>query len=117
MTRRRFIPAGAAFAASASAADSSKAVLIELRRIQFRNSADNQRQRTTDFTRLQVAALQRAGAGPTGVFASSIAPHTPFFLTLISYASFSAMEDVLGKLAADGEYQTALEAYNAVPGL
>src|SRR5258708_31275504 len=114
MTRRTFMTASAVLAgAVASAADGPKPVLIELRRIQFRNSADNQRQRSMDFTRLQVAALQRAGAGPTGVFASSIAPHTPFFLTLTSYASFTAMEGVLGKLAADGEHQKALEAYNA----
>ena len=117
MTRRKFIPAGAAFATAASAADTPRPALIEFRRIQFRNSADNQRQRTTDFTRQQVAALQRAGAGPIGVFASSIAPHTPFLLTLVSYPSFAAMEEVLGKLAADAGYQKALEAYNAQPGL
>lgn len=117
MTRRKFIPAGAAFATAASAADAPKPALIEFRRIQFRNSADNQRQRTTDFTRQQVAALQRAGAGPVGVFASSIAPHTPFLLTLVSYPSLAAMEAVLGKLAADADYQKALDSYNAQPGL
>ena len=117
MKRRTFIPAAAAFATAASAADAAKPVLIEFRRIQFRNSADNQRQRTTDFTRLQAAALQRAGAGPVGVFASSIAPHTPFLLTLVSYPSFAAMEDVANKLAADAEYQKSLEAYNGQPGL
>src|SRR5689334_14789865 len=104
MKRRTFIPAAAAFATTISAADSPKPALIEFRRIQFRNSVDNQRQRTTDFTRQQTAALERAGAGPVGVFASSIAPHTPFLLTLVSYASFAAMEEVLNKLSADAEY-------------
>jgi len=117
MKRRTFLPAAAAFAATAAAADVPKPVLIDFRRIQFRNSADNQRQRTSDFTRLQAAALQRAGAGLVGVFASSIAPHTPFLLTIVGYRSFTAMEEVLNKLAADAGYQKALEAYNAQPGL
>jgi hypothetical protein len=119
MTRRAFVPAaGAALAANAAPpADAPKPVLIEFRRYQFRNSADNGRQRTADFTRQEVAALGRAGAGPVGVFASSIAPHTPFLLTLIPYASFSAMEQTLAKLAADAEYQKALDAFNLQPGL
>ena len=116
MTRRAFVPA--AFAATtASAAETSKPALIELRRIQFRNSADNQRQRTSEFTSQQVAAMQRAGAGPVGVFASSIAPHSPFFLTLATYPTFAAMEEINTKLAADTAYQKALEVYNAQPGL
>lgn len=92
-------------------------MLIELRRFQFRNSADNQRQRTSDFARHEVAALGRAGAGPVGVFASSIAPHSPFLLVLIPYTSFAAMEQVLSKLAADSEYGKALDAFNSQPGL
>jgi len=104
-------------AGSAAAADAAKSVILELRRIQLRNSPDNQRQRNTDFLKQQVAALQRAGAGPTGVFSSTIASDGPFLLVLTSFAGAAAMEQAYAKLAADGEYQKALEAYNASPGL
>jgi hypothetical protein len=117
MTRRAFVPAAFAATSVSSAADTPKPMLIEVCRYQLRNSADNQRQRTTEFLRQQTAALQRAGAGGVGAFASSIAPHTPFLLTIASYSSFAAMEDVLAKLGADGEYRKALEAFDAQPGL
>ena len=119
MTRRNFVPAAfaATAATTASAADAPKPVFIEFRRIQLRNSADNQRQRTTEFLRQQVAALIRAGAGPIGAFASSIAPNTPFLLTLTAYPTSGAIEEVAGKLAADAEYQRALTIYNSQPGL
>src|SRR5436190_22763808 len=113
MTRRAFLPAAASAAAigSAAAADPAKNVILELRRIQLRNSSDNQRQRNNDFLKSQVAALSRAGAGPTGVFSSSIAPDSPFLLVLANYPSLAAMEQIHAKLAADGEYQKALDAY------
>jgi hypothetical protein len=117
MTRRRFVPAAFAAGAAASPADAEKPVFLELRRIQMRNSADNQRTRTTEFTRLQVAALNRAGASPVGVFASSVGPNTPFFLTVVSYPTAAAIEEVAAKLASDAEYQRAVEIYNSQPGL
>src|ERR1019366_9671006 len=118
MTRRTFLPTAASVmaAGNAAAADAAKSVVLELRRIQLRNSPDSQRQRNNDFLKQQVAALQRAGAGPTGVFSSTIASDGPFLLVLASYSSLSAMEQVQGKLAADTEYQKALDAYNALPG-
>jgi hypothetical protein len=64
-----------------------------------------------------VDALGRAGAGPTGVFASTIAPDGPFLLVLTSFAGLAAMEQAQTALAADAEYQKALDAYNAQPGL
>src|ERR1035441_9228057 len=119
MTRRAFLPAAASTlaAGNAAAADAAKSVILELRRIQLRNSPDNQRQRNNDFLKQQVAALERAGAGPTGFFSNNIAPDGPFLLLLASYASLSAMEQVQAKLAADAEYQKALDAYNLLPGL
>jgi len=119
MTRRAFLPAAASAVAagSAAAADPAKNVILELRRIQLRNSSDNQRQRNNDFLKAQVAALSRAGAGPTGVFSSNIAPDSPFLLVLANYPSLAAMEQIQAKVAADGEYQKALDAYNALPGL
>jgi hypothetical protein len=119
MTRRAFLPAAASAVAAgnAAAADGAKNVILELRRIQLRNSADNQRQRNNDFLKQHVSALQRAGAGPVGVFSNTIATDGPFLLVLASYAGLAAMEQVQGKLAADAEYQKALDAYNALPGL
>jgi hypothetical protein len=117
MNRRSFFAAGAALAAAARAADPVKPGYIELRRIQLRNSPDNQRQRNTDFLREQHAALQRAGASITGAWASSIAPQGPFLLTLVSYPSFAAIEQVQAKLAADAAYLKAAESFNALPGL
>ena len=118
MTRRAFVPATfAAAATTASAADAAKPAYLELRRYQLRNSADNQRQRTTEFLRLQTAALVRAGAGPIGAFSSSIAPNTPFLLTLVSYPTAASIEEVATKLGADAEYQRALTIYNSQPGL
>jgi hypothetical protein len=101
----------------AAAADNAKGVILEFRRYQLRNSADNQRQRNTDFLKQQAAAYQRAGTGPVGVFSSTIAPDGPFLLVVTSYATLAGMEQVQGKLAADGEYQKALDAYHAQPGL
>jgi len=119
MTRRAFLPAAASTlaAGNAAAADAAKNVILELRRIQLRNSPDNQRQRNNDFLKQQVAAFERAGAGPTGVFSSNIASDGPFLLVLASYAGLSGMEQVQAKLAADTEYQKALDAYNALSGL
>ena len=119
MTRRAFLPAAASTlaAGNAAAADAAKNVILELRRIQLRNSPDNQRQRNNDFLKQQVAAFARAGAAPTGVFSNLIAPDGPFLLVLSSYPGLSAFEQAQAKLAADTEYQKALDAYNALPGL
>lgn len=120
MTRRTFIPAaGVAAANSAMAAGTpAKNVIIELRRIQLRNSADNQRQRTTDFLdKHALSACQRAGAGPVGIFQSSIGPGTPFLLTVVTYPSLAAMDEIKGRMAADKDFQKARDAYDAQPGL
>src|ERR1019366_4948777 len=119
MTRRAFLPAAASAVAAgnAAAAHGAQNVILELRRIQLRNGPDNQRQRNNDFLKQQVAALGRAGAGPTAVFSSTIASDGPFLLVLASYPGLSAMEQVQAKLASDAEYQKALDAYNAQPGL
>src|SRR5689334_18421960 len=119
MNRRNFFltSASAAIAGSARAADPAATAIIELRRIQLRNSPDNQRQRNNEFLREQSAALARASAGPVGAFSSTIAPNGPFLLTLVSYPSFAAIEQVQSKLAADAAYQKALDTFNGQPGL
>ncbi|HEY1496204.1 MAG TPA: NIPSNAP family protein [Candidatus Solibacter sp.] len=119
MTRRAFLPAAAASVAAgnAAAADLPKPSILEFRRYQLRNSGENQRQRSVDFLKQQAAAYQRAGVGPVGAFSSTIAPDGPFLLVLVSYPSLAGIEQAQAKLAADSEYQKALDAYNAQPGL
>ena len=109
--------AAAAFAGPLAAADAPKNAIIELRRIQMRNSPDNQRQRNTDFLHQRADAMARAGAGPVGVFVSSIAPETPFLLMVGSFPSFAAVDEVRAKMEADAVYQKARDAFNALPGL
>jgi hypothetical protein len=119
MTRRHFVSAAAASgAALGAAAESPKNAILELRHIYLRNTAENQRKRTSDFLQnSSVPALKRAGAGPVGVFASSIAAESPFLIVLVSYPSLAGMEQVRQKIAADKDYLKALKAYDAEPGL
>jgi len=49
--------------------------------------------------------------------ASLIAPETPFILTVRSYGSIYAMEQAWEKIGADTEYQKAVQAFQAQPGL
>lgn len=94
----------------------AKPAIIEIRRFQLRNSADNMRQKTTDFLKNSaLPALARAGAGPVGVFASSIAPDGPFLLLITTYPSLAAMESIWDKVGADKEYETATAAFGSGP--
>jgi hypothetical protein len=118
MNRRTFLSAAAASGLAGGARGAAAApAIIELRRIQLRNSPDNQRQRNNEFLREQSAALQRAGVSPVGAFSSTIAPNGPFLLTVAAYGSLAAMEQAQSKLAADTTYQKALDTFNNQPGL
>lgn len=119
VNRRSFLTASTAAGLTTTlrAADAPKNAFLEFRRIQLRNSPDNQRQRHNEFLREQLAAFQRAGATVTGAWASSIASNGPFLLTLIAYPSFAAIEQVVTAVAADAAYQKAADAFNSQPGL
>lgn len=98
------------------AAAESKPAIIEIRRFQLRNTPENMRQKTSDFLKnAAVPALTRAGAGPVGVFASSIAPDTPFLLMVTSFPSLAAMETAWDKIASDKEYSAARQSYGTGP--
>ena len=117
MTRRRFVPAvaGAALASSAGAANTEHSI-IELRRFDLRNTVDNQKQRTTEFLEhTALPALRRAGMGPVGFFANTIAPDGPFLIQLLSFPSFGAMGELVHKLENDSEYRKGLIAFNSGP--
>src|SRR5512140_3568198 len=119
MTRRAFLPAAATGAAlGANAANPQSPAIIDLRYSYLRNNAENQRQRLTDFLQKSVMpAMKRAGAGPFGVFSSNIAPDSPFILTVTSYPSLAAMEEISNKLYADEEFNKGMQAMDALPGL
>ncbi|MGH9666490.1 MAG: NIPSNAP family protein, partial [Bryobacteraceae bacterium] len=117
MTRRRFVPAvaGAALASSAEAA-SPRHSIVELRRIDLRNTVDNQKQRTTEFLEhTAFPALRRAGGGPMGFFGNTIAPEGPYLVALLSFPSLAAMSELAIKLESDREYQKGLLAFNSGP--
>ena len=114
MNRRNFLGAAAAggVAGAAPPATSKKAIL-ELLRIQLRNGPQNQRQRCTDYLKAVLPMAQRAGAGPVGFFASSIAQETPFLLAILSFPSLSGMESIMEKLAEDKDYLKLLMDFNS----
>jgi hypothetical protein len=102
---------------SASSQTKTETNLIELRYFKLRNSPENQRQRVTDFLKnAYLPAAGRAGMGPIGVFSSLIAPDTPFIVAVRSYGSMYAMEQAWEKIAADKDYQKALQAFQSLSG-
>lgn len=118
MKRRSFlkVPAGAALLANA-APPAEKRSLYELRYFRMRTSG-NQVQRTTTYLQKGwLPAAQRAGIGPVGFFNCVIGPGSPFVLSLASYASMAALEAARDKLAADKEFQAALDEYNSMTEL
>jgi hypothetical protein len=115
MNRRKFLnsaaTAGLAAGAPAAAAPTKNAI-YELRYFRMRNGT--QTQRTSDFlSKTLMPAMQRAGGGPMGFFGAVIGEQSPFVLSIVSYPSLSAMGDILGKLAADREFQKGADAYSS----
>lgn len=103
---------------SFAAATTTKPAVLELRRYQLRNGADNQPQRMNEYLeKIWLPAVQRAGAGPTGCFGSVIAESSPFVLTLASYPSLAAMETASEKLAADKDHLQGAESFFNSSGL
>jgi hypothetical protein len=118
MTRRKFVPALAAAGALGASGETKAPSIFEIRTIHLRNTPENQRSRLTDFLQHAAApAFARAGIAPCAYFASSIAPDTPFVMTIASYPSMAAMEQQRAKVSADADYQKALASFNALPGL
>ncbi len=121
MTRRKVLSTAAAAGAAAQVQAQQGGAArhyIVMRKLFLRNSADNQVARLTEFLeKAALPAVQRAGAAGVGFFASQLAPDSPFFLVLTSFPTLAAYEEAQAKMAADREYQTALKAYNAAPGL
>lgn len=100
------------------AGEPAKRSILELRYLKLRTNNDAQMQRASDFLKNDaMPALQKAGAGPLGFFASVIAPESPFILALAQFPSLAAMETVREKQSQDGRYVKARDAYVTAPGL
>jgi hypothetical protein len=85
---------------------------IELQYVMLRNGTQPERANAF-FPKHYAAAAQRAGASTVGMFNAVIAPQSPFFLILLAYPSFEAIEAGRIKLIADAEFQKAAEQYFA----
>jgi hypothetical protein len=95
-----------------SAAAVAKRAYFELRYFRMRNGP--QVERTTRYLqRGWMPAAQRAGVGPLGFFNCTIGPQSPFILSVTSYPSLAAIETAHEKLAADKEFQAAVDEYNS----
>ena len=120
MNRRNFV-AGAAgaslLAPSSMDAESQnsktpthKPMILELRKIQLRNTPDNQRGRATDFlSKTYAPALSHAGAVTVGLFSPLIAADSPFVLALAAYPSLDAFDQALSKLWSDEAFSKEAE--------
>ena len=96
-------------------ASAPASAIIELRYFYMRNG--KQAERTNDYLKKGwLPAAQRAGVGPVGFFNSVVAAESPFVLTLTSFVSLAGMGELARKLAADKEFQAALDEYNSTSG-
>lgn len=92
-------------------------VYLELKRYQLHTSLENQSKRVNEFLRSGYSpAVKRAGAQLIGAFTNYIGLEGPFLIAVTQYDSLGTMQSVLDKLAADTEYQQALETLDSGNG-
>lgn len=103
--------ATAAFAAAAPGAEAPQKSLYEMRFFRLRNGQENQRQKTVAYLRSYWALVKAAGAGPVGVFSSSIGEDTPYLLVITSFKGYAEMEACLAKLRGNPEYLKARDEW------
>ena len=116
MTRRAFVPATfAAAATTSSAADAAKPVYLELAVI---NSATAPTTSVSGPPNSCVRRPPRSCVPARYRLAPLHPPSRPIRLSWArSYPTAAAIEEIAGKLAHDDEYQRDVAAYNAQPGL
>ncbi len=91
-------------------------MILELRKIQLRNTTDNQRGRATDFIgKVYAPALTHAGAVNVGLFSPIVAADSPFILTLAAYASLDSFDQVQTKLWGDEAFLKEAERATSGP--
>ena len=107
ITRRHVIAASTAAAITAPAAQPAQRSLYEMRTFRLRNGPENQRQRTVAFLKTYVSLAKLAGAGPIGLFSSSVAEEGPFLVVLTSFKGYADLEACQAKLEANPDYGRA----------
>jgi hypothetical protein len=120
MDRREFVSAAAIAAgglmaspaeslAGGAMAQTPSPEYYELRHYQLRRG---QTQVIEDYWRqAAIPAIQRAGAGPVGVFNVMIGPRSPMLTVLIVHKTIDSFATLPARLAADAEHQRAGAPY------
>jgi hypothetical protein len=90
---------------------------IWMRKVYLRNGPENQAAKLAEYLeKAALPAMKRTGAMETGFFTSLLAPDSPFYLIVGSYASLASLETAMNKGAEDSEYAAATKAFHATPG-
>jgi hypothetical protein len=128
MQRREFVTASIAAAAlspdgaraadgGAQAKDDTKAAagprLLELRRYRLRFGAPQAR--FTEYAKVLVPALNRAGTKPVGAFTVMVGPDNPSIYLLLSHASAESLRTLRDRLGDDAEYAKTAEPFRTLP--
>lgn len=95
MQRRTFVTAaaGAPLLSSSMQAQPKSPTILELRWFRCRNTMDSQRPKLGEFLASKLLpALKAAGAGPIGLFATSVGNESPSVLLVAQHASASAFD-------------------------
>jgi len=91
-------------------------MILELRRLLLRNTADNQRGRATEFlTQTYAPALSKAGAATVGLFSPVVAAESPFVLLLAAFPSLDAFDQAHTTMSADPAFVKAAERATSGP--
>jgi hypothetical protein len=128
MHRRDFVTASIAAAAlspdgaraaegDAQATDSARRAagprLLELRRYRLRFGAPQAR--FTEYAKILVPALSRAGVKPVGAFTIVVGPDNPSVYLLLSHPDGDSLHSLRARLGADPEYAKLAEPFRTLP--
>lgn len=98
------------------AAADGKPGIIELRRVQLRNTPDAMARRTQEFLeKAYVPALKRSGATVVGAFNSVIAMESPFILLVSAFPDLGAWESATQKVQSDSDTAKFRDEYYSGP--
>lgn len=114
MKRRNFVgTSAAAMLAGAAEPESPKNQIFHL--VYFYLRTGPQVERTTQYlSNVFLPAVQRAGAGPVGLFNTVIGDRSPCILSLACYPSLASVETTQVRLAEDKEFSKGWDAYNNI---
>jgi hypothetical protein len=118
MPRRDFLAAAGLTAGLSSAVpaagETAAPTILEIRRLQMRNSPDGEFEHTQAFfADTVVPGLARAGASSIGVFRGGIGPDAPFVLMVTEFASLAALDAAGMAFWGDAGVRKAYAAYTS----